>query len=85
MFFINLLSSLFSFNLFLIINLKEYIIIINEIINKNKRFFNNDILLLLYLYRLKINNNLFFNISKTNFFSYLFIIFRKLNHIILIK
>ena len=44
---------------------------INEIINKNKRFFNNDILSSLLLYRLKINNNLFFNILKT--ISYLFI------------
>ena len=71
MFFDNLISKIFSFDLFLIINIKERIMIINEIINKNKRFFNNDILLLLYLYRLKINIILLFNILKT--ILYLFI------------
>ena len=38
--------------------------IINEIIDKNERFFVVDILLLLCLYRLKINNILFLSISK---------------------
>ena len=45
--------------------------IIDNIIYKNGKFFDVNILLLLYLYRLKINNILFLNISKT--ISYLFI------------
>ena len=65
------ISKLFSFNSFLIINLKDHIIIINEIIDKKKRFFDINILLLLYLYRLKTNNILFLNILKT--ILYLFI------------
>ena len=47
------ISKLFSFDLFLIINLKNRVII-NEIINKNERFFNVDILLSLCSHRLKI-------------------------------
>ena len=70
MFFNNLISKLSSFDLFLTINLKKRIITSNEIIDKIF-FFNNDVLLLLYLYRLKINNILFFNILKT--ILYLFI------------
>ena len=84
MFFENLILKSSSFDLFVIISLKKRIIIINEIIDKNERFFNNDVLLLLYLYRFEINNNLFFNILKT--ILYLFIYkFSKLNYIILIK
>ena len=45
--------------------------IINEIIDKNERFFDVDILLSLYLYRSKTNNILFLNILKT--ILYLFI------------
>ena len=71
MFFKEFISKLFSFDLFIIISLKDRIMIINEIINKNKRFFDINILLLLCLYRLKINNILFLNILKT--ISYLFI------------
>ena len=64
-FFKNLISKLSSFDSFSTINLKKRILITNEIINRSKKFFNNDILLLSYLYRLKINNILFFNIVKT--------------------
>ena len=71
MFFKKFISKLFSFNLFLIINLKGRVMIINEIINKKERTFNVNILLLLYLYRLKTNNILFLSVSKT--ISYLFI------------
>ena len=70
MFFKEFISKLFSFNLFLIINLRDRITI-NEIVDKNKRFFDIDILLLLYSHRLKINNILFLSILKT--ISYLFI------------
>ena len=65
------ISKLFSFNLFLVIDLRDYIIIINKVIDKNERFFDVNILLLLYLYRLKINNILSFLILKI--ISYLFI------------
>ena len=63
-------------------NLKKRIIIINKVVNKNKRFFNNDILLLLYLYRLKIKIIYSLIYQKRLYiylFIYLFIIFRKLN------
>ena len=72
MFFEDLISKLSSFDLFLIINLKKRVITIIEIINKNKRFFNNNILLLLYLYCLKINNSLFFNILKTTLYLFIY-------------
>ena len=65
------ISELFSFDLFLTINVRDRIIIINEIIDKNKRLFDAKILLLSYLYYLKINNVLSFRISKIT--SYLFI------------
>ena len=71
MFFQNSILKSSSFDLYFIINLKKRVLTTNEIINKNERFFDNDILLLLYLYRLKINNILFFSILKT--ISYLFI------------
>ena len=58
MFFEKFISKLFSFDSFLKINLKGYVII-NEIIDKNERSFDVDILLLLYLHRLKINNFFF--------------------------
>ena len=45
--------------------------IINDIVNKNDKFLNINILLSLYLHYLNINNILFLNISKTT--SYLFI------------
>ena len=45
--------------------------IINDIFDKNDKFSNVDTLLSLYLYYLNINNILFFNISNTT--SYLFI------------
>ena len=64
MFFKEFISKLSSFNSFLIISLKDYIII-NEIIDKNEKFFDIDILLLLYSHRLKTNNILSLNISKT--------------------
>ena len=38
--------------------------IINNVIDKNEKFFVIDILLLLYSHRLKINNILFLNILK---------------------
>ena len=44
---------------------------INNVFNKNDKFLNVDVLLSSYLYRLNINNILFFNISNT--ISYLFI------------
>ena len=39
--------------------------IIDDVFNKNDRFLNVNTLLSLYLYRLNINNILFFNISST--------------------
>ena len=71
MFFKKFISKLFSFNSFLIINLKSYIII-NEGIDKNERFFDIDILLLLCLYRLKTNNILFLSILKTIFYLFIY-------------
>ena len=62
-FFERFISKLFSFDSFLIINLRDRVII-NEIIDKNERFFDIDISLSSYLYRLKTNNILFLNISK---------------------
>ena len=70
MFFEKFISKLFSFYSFLIISLKSHMII-NEVVDKNERFFDIDILLLLCLYRLKTNNILFLNILKT--ILYLFI------------
>ena len=70
MFFEGFISKLFSFDSFLTIGLKGRIIV-NEVIDKNERFFDIDILLSLYLYRLKTNNILSLSISKT--ISYLFI------------
>ena len=65
------ISKLSLFDLFSIINLKDRIIITNNVFNKNDKFSNVDILLLLYSHYLNINNILFFNISNTT--SYLFI------------
>ena len=45
--------------------------ITNNVFNKNDKFLNVNILLLLYSHRLNINNILSFNISNT--ISYLFI------------
>ena len=45
--------------------------IINNVFNKNDKFLNVNILLSSYSHRLNINNILFFNISNT--ISYLFI------------
>ena len=58
------ISKLFSFDSFLTINLRDRVIA-DEIIDKNERFFDIDILLLLYSYYLKINNILSLSISKT--------------------
>ena len=71
MFLNKFILKLSSFNSFSTINLENYIIIINDIINKIEIFLNINILLLLYLYRLNINNFLFLNISKS--ILYLFI------------
>ena len=65
------ISKLFSFNSFLIIDLRDCVATINEIVDKKDKFFNVDILLLSYLYYSKINNILFLSILKTT--SYLFI------------
>ena len=64
--------KLFSFDLFLIINLKDRIIIINDIINKNHKFSIIYILLSLYLYRLNINNILFLSISRTTLYLFIY-------------
>ena len=69
-FFKKFILKLFSFDSFLTISLKNHIII-NKIIDKNERFFDVNILLLLYLHYLKINNILSLYISKM--ISYLFI------------
>ena len=66
------ISKLSSFNSFLIINLKNHITIINEIIDKNERFFDVNILLLLYSHRSKINNILFLSISKTTLYLFIY-------------
>ena len=70
MFFKKFISKLFSFDSSLTIDLRDHIIT-NEIIDKNEKFFDIDILLLLYLYRSETNNILSLNILKT--ISYLFI------------
>ena len=64
--------KLFSFDLFLIINLKDRIIIINDIINKNHKFSIIYILLSLYLYRLNINNILSLSISRTTLYLFIY-------------
>ena len=69
-FFERFISKLFSFDLFLIINLRGRVII-NEVIDKNKKSFDIDILLLLYLHYSETNNILFLNMLKT--ILYLFI------------
>ena len=71
MFFEKFISKLSSFNSFLAINLKNRIITINEIIGKNERFFDINILLSLYSHYSKTNNILFLSILKT--ILYLFI------------
>ena len=63
--------------------MKKRIRITIKIVNKNENFFNNDILLLLYLHYLKINNILFFNILKTILYLF-FKTFRELNRVVLI-
>ena len=55
MFFKKFISKLFSFDSFLIINLKDRVIV-NKVIDKNEKFFDVNILLLLCLYYSKINN-----------------------------
>ena len=70
MFFERFISKLFSFNSFLVVNLKNRVIT-NEVIGKKERFFYIDTLLLLCSHRLKINNILSLSISKT--ILYLFI------------
>ena len=64
--------KLFLFNLFLTINLKNYIIIINNIFKKIDRFLNANILLLLYSHRLNINNILSLNISNTTLYLFIY-------------
>ena len=71
MLFEKFISKLFSSDSFLIINLKGHITITNKIIDINERFFDFNILLSLYSHRLKTNDILSLNISKT--ISYLFI------------
>ena len=46
--------------------------ITNNIVNKNDKFLNVNILLLSYLYRLNINNILFLNISKTTLYLFIY-------------
>ena len=70
MFFKGFILKLFSFNSFLTINLKDRVTA-DEVIDKNEKFFDIDILLSLYSHRSKTNNILFLNISKTTL--YLFI------------
>ena len=65
MFLKQFISKLFSFDFFLIMNLKDREMIINNVVDKNDVFLNVNILLLLCLYRLNINNILFLNISRT--------------------
>ena len=61
-----------SFDSFLTINLKDYIMIINEIIDTNERFSDVEILLLLCLYRLKTNNILSFRISRITLYLFIY-------------
>ena len=58
------ISELFSFNLFLTVDLKDYIMTINEIVDQNERFFDAKTLLSLYSHRLKPNNILSFRILR---------------------
>ena len=59
--------------------------IINETISKNDKFFDVNILLLLYSQRLKINNILFLNISKITLYLFVYNFLKiKLNYFILI-
>ena len=46
--------------------------IINDVFNKNDKLSNVNILLSLYLYRLNINNILFFNISNTTLYLFIY-------------
>ena len=46
--------------------------ITNEVIDKNKKFFVIDILLLLYLYYLKINNILFLSILRITLYLFIY-------------
>ena len=45
---------------------------INDVFNKNDKFSSVDILLLSYLYRSNINNILFFNISNTTLYLFIY-------------
>ena len=72
MFFEEFISKLFSFDLFLTINLRDYIIVTNKVIDKNKKFFNAKTLLSSYLYRLKINDILSFRISRITLYSFIY-------------
>ena len=72
MFFKRFISKIFLSDSFLTIDLKDHMTIINKVINKNERFFNVNILLLSYLYRLKTNNILFLNISKTTLYLFIY-------------
>ena len=46
--------------------------IISEIIDKNERFFDVNILLLLYSHHLKMNNILLLNISKMTLYLFIY-------------
>ena len=46
--------------------------IINNVFDKNDKFLNVNVLLLSYLYRLNINNILFFNISSTTLYLFIY-------------
>ena len=58
------ISELFSFDLFLIISLRNRVIITDEIIDKNEKFFDIEILLSSFSHCLKTNNILSFRISR---------------------
>ena len=66
------ISKLFLFNSFLTINLKDRIIIINNVFNKNDKFLNANVLLSLYSHRLNINKILFLNILSTIFYLFIY-------------
>ena len=76
MFFEGFILKLFSSDSFLIIDLKDRIIITNEIIDKKEKSFNVNTLLLLCLYRLKTNNILFLNISRTTLYLFIYNFFK---------
>ena len=76
MFFKRFISKLFSSDSFLAINLKDYIIIINEVIDKKERSFDVNILLLSYLYRSKMNNILFLSILKKILYLFIYNFFK---------